>query len=220
VAGVNPVAGGPPMGWDGVVDATDVDYVCGSVGDWSNLDEAVFMDLSCDMNGDMTVSYDDVRELVEQILGTQLGDADLDGDRDANDEAIVLATISAGAGGCNGDASCGWADGDFNCDGTVDTVDVTILNDSDGDGVEHEADNCPGDFNPDQQEFDGDGLGDACDDDIDDDGVANEADVCDFTPLGADARPDGSTTGDLDGDCDVDLRDHAILQENFTAPNP
>jgi hypothetical protein len=35
--------------------------------------------------------------------------------------------------------------------------------DADGDGVEEAADNCPGVFNPAQDDGDGDGLGDACD---------------------------------------------------------
>lgn len=37
-------------------------------------------------------------------------------------------------------------------------------NDSDGDGVKDDADNCPGVSNPDQTDSDGDGTGDACDD--------------------------------------------------------
>jgi thrombospondin type 3 repeat protein len=47
--------------------------------------------------------------------------------------------------------------------------------DSDGDGVLNNVDNCPS-FNPDQTDTDGDGLGDACDDDIDNDGCKNEVD--------------------------------------------
>jgi len=42
---------------------------------------------------------------------------------------------------------------------------VTVLPDRDGDGVTDEDDNCPDRFNPDQGDSDGDGVGDACDDD-------------------------------------------------------
>ncbi|MGB0715856.1 MAG: hypothetical protein ACPGXK_08255 [Phycisphaerae bacterium] len=126
VAGGNPNAGGNPTGWDGQVNDADIDYVCANIGDWSNLNEAVFLDLSADMNGDTQLTLADQVELVEVILGTELGDANLDGVRDATDDAIAQATIDAGAAGCNGDASCGWADGDYNCDGIVDGSDLNI----------------------------------------------------------------------------------------------
>jgi len=59
-----------------------------------------------------------------------------------------------------------------------------MLHDSDGDGILDDDDNCPSIANPDQYDFDSDGLGDACDPDIDGDGVANEEDICAETPLG------------------------------------
>lgn len=73
-----------------------------------------------------------------------------------------------------------------------------------------------------EADFDRDGLINDCDEDIDDDGVLNEIDVCDYTPTSLPAEliePDGSVLGDLDGDCDVDLADFAIMQERFTGPN-
>ena len=38
-----------------------------------------------------------------------------------------------------------------------------VNDDCDNDGVKNEVDNCPGVYNPDQKDTDGDGIGDACD---------------------------------------------------------
>ena len=42
-------------------------------------------------------------------------------------------------------------------------VTITVLVDTDGDGVADAADNCPGASNADQSDVDGDGVGDICD---------------------------------------------------------
>ena len=88
--------------------------------------------------------------------------------------------------------------------------------DSDCDEVPNDRDNCPEVPNADQSDFDDDAAGDACDPDIDDDGVLNAPDVCDFTPFGASVQPDGSLQSDADGDCDVDLYDYYLTQQEFT----
>lgn len=86
------------------------------------------------------------------------------------------------------------------------TVRVTVLDDQDrdGDGVGDGADNCPVASNPDQADADGDGVGDACDPDDDDgDGYPNWADNCPD-------QPNDQANADADGwgdPCDACAQD-------------
>ncbi len=69
------------------------------------------------------------------------------------------------------------------------------------------------------RDLDSDGLIDACDDDIDGDGIPNARDACFFTPIGTVPDASGTFAADLDDDCDVDLRDFNILQQQLTGPS-
>ena len=84
--------------------------------------------------------------------------------------ANACETTSQGTIQCNGLCSateapavpaevCG-DDIDNDCDGATDEG---CIADADGDGVADDADNCPSIFNPNQYDYDHDGLGDACD---------------------------------------------------------
>jgi hypothetical protein len=58
--------------------------------------------------------------------------------------------------------------------------DEEIDNDRDNDGVNDNWDNCISDYNPNQENFDGDSYGDVCDSDIDNDGYSNPNDFHDY----------------------------------------
>jgi len=76
------------------------------------------------------------------------------------------------------------------------SLDIVDLADDDNDGVANWQDNCLSIYNPDQRDYDLDGMGNACDDDMDGDGVPNGADNCLTTPNADQADTDGDGVGD------------------------
>jgi len=74
------------------------------------------------------------------------------------------------------------------------------LPDSDGDGIDDFADNCPMMANIDQADNDGDGIGDICDDDDDNDGFNDDVDNCPMTANPDQFDGDGNGIGDA---CEV-----------------
>jgi hypothetical protein len=78
--------------------------------------------------------------------------------------------------------------------------------DADGDGVITGSDNCPATANADQLDLDGDGAGDACDDDIDGDGMLNAWESLHEL----DPRLSTDAAEDPDNDGASNLREHQI----------
>jgi hypothetical protein len=96
-----------------------------------------------------------------------------------------------------------------------DTVPLPLANDGDEDGVDSPPDNCPDEFNPFQEEADGDGVGDACENEDDDDGVLDADDNC---PTVANPAPQPDSDGDGLGDaCDDDFDNDFLADADESA---
>jgi len=96
---------------DGRANAQDIDLLAEAIRTGS-------ADPLYDVRVDGAVDAGDMDELVEVILGTHHGDADLDGAVDLNDFVILKQNFGTGAG---------WAAADFDGSGSVDLNDFVIL---------------------------------------------------------------------------------------------
>jgi len=129
VAGSTPWPGADPHGHDGVVDCNDTDYVRANFGMWTNLAEAITMDLSCDMNGNLVIDEADVAE-VGTVMGNpnancRPGDMDNDGDVDFDDINLFVSALGAPADFYAAYPTGVYSNGD--CDGDCD-VDFDDIN--------------------------------------------------------------------------------------------
>jgi hypothetical protein len=133
---------------------------------------------------------DDPNPSQQDVDGDTIGDAcDTEGPSPNTDGAF-------GGDDCDDDVD---NDGDTLTDGADPTCD------GDGDGVADVVDNCPADYNPGQEDADGDGQGDVCDLDDDNDGVPDASDLCPGTaaadPVDANGCSDAQVDPDADGIC-------------------
>jgi len=94
---------------------------------------------------------------------------------------------------------------------------LSVIGDSDGDGLLDNADNCTLVANADQRDTNGDGYGNACDPDLDDDGTVNVVDLRLFKAAFLSEDPDA----DFDGNGSVTFADLGTLKAYlFQPPGP
>lgn len=97
---------------DGRVDAIDLNLVCAAIEAGQN---------TADLNRDGRTDRDDYRHLIDQVLATTEGDANLDGRFDSRDLVLVF---QRGLYEQEGPERALWESGDWNCDGRFSTDDL------------------------------------------------------------------------------------------------
>jgi hypothetical protein len=96
---------------------------------------------------------------------------------------------------------------DDNCNGQIDEG----ITDDDGDGICDEFDNCPSTFNPDQADFENDGIGDVCDPNDDNDPSNDQNDCAPFDPSTFPGAIEICGDG-ADNDCDGYVDDPLFIE--------
>jgi hypothetical protein len=147
-------------------------------------------DMSADDDGDGVSNID------ELMLGFDVSSADTDGDGVSDgDDAFPLDPEEWSDTDVDGIGDN--SDDDIDGDGIDNEEEMEIGTDprkadSDSDGVDDGVDICPVDYDDGQEDADGDGIGDACDDDADGDGLSNgKEEAIGTDPLRRDTDSDG-----------------------------
>ena len=195
-----PVDCTPPCG-DGVCQTGENPYGCPE---------------DCVHCGDGICGSGEAEENCPQDCDTPCGNGACDGDE--TPESCPLDCGPCGDGTCGFSesenscpADCWEGCGDGECqaylDETIDTCPADCISDKDGDGVEDKKDNCAALYNPEQKDFDENGVGDLCD--LDDDGDG-DLDATDCAPLDSEvshlaAEACNGADDDCDGEEDEDV---------------
>ncbi|XP_071476571.1 cartilage oligomeric matrix protein-like [Diadema antillarum] len=113
-------------------------------------------------------------------------------------------------------------DGILNIYDNCELVPNTLQADTDGDGFGDVCDNCPMDYNPDQNNTDSDLLGDVCDnnEDADDDGIQDNLDNCPKIANNPQLDADGDGIGDACDDDDDNDRVYDVIDNCRIVYNP
>lgn len=151
----------------------------------------------------------DVIEAGDDDIETPPVDTDNDGipdfqDPDSDNDGIPDS--EEGLIDTDGDGNPNYTDTDSDDDGILDGENGVPI------------DNCYIVYNPDQEDTNNNGVGDACELDSDKDGIPDGADNCPLTPNADQADSDGNGIGDLcqdtDGDGIIDINDNCPLTPN------
>jgi hypothetical protein len=97
---------------DGQITTLDIDLLCNAIHNG---------DTHGDVNGDGAIDDGDMDYLIHEILGTDYGDANLDGVFNSADLVQIFSTGEYEDGVPH---NSGWADGDFDCDGEFTSSDI------------------------------------------------------------------------------------------------
>jgi hypothetical protein len=97
---------------DGQITTDDIDLLCDALHSG---------DAQGDLNGDGSVDEGDMDYLIQEILGTHYGDANLDGVFNSGDLVHLFSTGEYEDGAPH---NSGWSDGDFDCDGEFTSSDL------------------------------------------------------------------------------------------------
>jgi hypothetical protein len=135
-------------------------------------------------------------------------------------QAYALLVLQRATGACNDSDGDGICDDVDNCKNTPNANQA----DQDGDGVGDVCDNCPAVAHPGQEDEDGDGTGDACEAppaevcDLDDDGDVDKLDTAAITRLRGQTVPPADPVADADGDGVVTSKDVKVCIPLCTLP--
>ena len=101
---------------DQSVNAGDVDLLCSAIAGGSG-------DTTFDLNDDNVVNLGDMRYLIEMVMQTNFGDANLDGRFDTRDLIQIFSAAEYEDSVANNSV---WSEGDWNCDGDATTRDLVL----------------------------------------------------------------------------------------------